>query len=241
MGSSSMGRLKSSVSCGTFLWRTGFFIFQISMNVRSEPTTVADTLCAPTQRGASSAAAVPGGLEMALSAQVNWNSDRSCVHELCGLETWNCSFYKVKVNLCITRCKCRGTDNDVNFVLKIWTSALMEPTCAANMQTVRTPWGRTAVSVRTATRAMASPAQVGLLWKQLCSSCWKAEHPTSDQQFFFKTWACQSGNRNDCLSEIRSPWNEWNLGGKSPSNLLKVNTVWLCLFACLSLYISHLI
>lgn len=148
------------------------------MNVRSEPTTVADTLCAPTQRGASSAAAVPGGLEMALSAQVNWNNDRSCVRELCGLETWNCSFYKVKVNLCITWCKCRGIDNDVNFVLKIWTSALMEPTCAANTQTVRTPWGRTAVSVRTATRAMALPAQVGLLWKQLCSSCWKAEHPT---------------------------------------------------------------
>lgn len=57
------------------------------MNVRSEPTTVADTLCAPTQRGASSAAAAPGGLEMALSAQVNWNNDRSCVRELCGLET----------------------------------------------------------------------------------------------------------------------------------------------------------
>lgn len=80
------------------------------MNVRSEPTTVADTLYAPTQRGASSAAAVPDGLGTALSVQ-------------------------------------------------IWTSALMEPTCAANTQTVRTPWGHTAVSVRTATQAMASPAQ----------------------------------------------------------------------------------
>lgn len=57
------------------------------MNVRSEPTTVADMLYAPTQRGASSAAAVPGGLEMALSAQVNWENNRSCIHELRGLET----------------------------------------------------------------------------------------------------------------------------------------------------------
>lgn len=80
------------------------------MNVRLEHTTVADMLCAQIQQGASSAAAVLAGLEMALSAQ-------------------------------------------------IWMNALMEPTCAANTQTARTPWGHIAVSVRMATQGMASPAQ----------------------------------------------------------------------------------
>lgn len=80
------------------------------MNVRLEHTTVADMLYAQIQRGASSAAAVPAGLETALSAQ-------------------------------------------------IWTNALMEPTCAANTQTARTPWGHIAVSVRMAIQGMASPAQ----------------------------------------------------------------------------------
>lgn len=80
------------------------------MNVRSEHTTVADMLYAQIQPGASSAAAVPAGLETALSAQ-------------------------------------------------IWMNALMEPTCAANTRTARTPWGHIAVSVRMAIQGMASPVQ----------------------------------------------------------------------------------
>lgn len=41
-----------------------------------------------------------------------------------------------------------------------WTNAPMEPTCAANMQTARTPWAPTAASARRGTRAMASPVQI---------------------------------------------------------------------------------
>nr|KAF6391967.1 fibrillin 1 [Pipistrellus kuhlii] len=42
----------------------------------------------------------------------------------------------------------------------IWMNAPMEPTCAANMQTARIPWGPTAASVRRGTQAMASLAQI---------------------------------------------------------------------------------
>lgn len=73
-------------------------IFQTSMSVRSERTTVADMLYAPTRRGASSAAAARGGLETASSAQVNWKNNGGCIHELCGLEARKYSFYKVKFN-----------------------------------------------------------------------------------------------------------------------------------------------
>lgn len=52
------------------------------MNVRLEHTTVADMLCAQIQQGASSAAAVLAGLEMALSAQVNWKNSTSYIHGL---------------------------------------------------------------------------------------------------------------------------------------------------------------
>lgn len=52
-----------------FLNRCSFF--QTSMNVKLEHTTVADMLCVPTQQEASNAAAVLGGLEMALSALVS--------------------------------------------------------------------------------------------------------------------------------------------------------------------------
>lgn len=58
--------------------------------------------------------------------------------------------------------------NDVICFLKTWTNAPTEPTCAANMQTARIPWAPTAVFVRRDTQAMASLAQVGLCWKQLC-------------------------------------------------------------------------
>lgn len=62
------------------------------MNVRSEHTTVADMLYAQIQPGASSAAAVPAGLETALSAQVNWKNSTSYIHELHGSETRKYSF-----------------------------------------------------------------------------------------------------------------------------------------------------
>lgn len=57
------------------------------MNVRLEHTTVADMLYAQIQRGASSAAAVLDGLEMALSAQVNWKKSARYIHELHGSES----------------------------------------------------------------------------------------------------------------------------------------------------------
>lgn len=68
----------------------------------------------------------------------------------------------------------------------------MEPTCAANMQTVRTPWALTAASVRKDTQAMASLAQVGLCWKQLCKCKQQLREQgvlhLSDHQFFSEVW-----------------------------------------------------
>lgn len=52
--------------------------------------------------------------------------------------------------------------NDVICSPKIWTNAPMEPTCAANTPTARTPWAPTAASARKGTQATASRAQVGL-------------------------------------------------------------------------------
>jgi hypothetical protein len=57
-----------------------------------------------------------------------------------------------------------SVNNDVMLFLKIWMNAPMEPTCAANMQTVRTPWALIAVSVRRDTQEMASLVQVGCCW-----------------------------------------------------------------------------